>query len=190
MFRIETGRLILKPHTMDNLERLHRWDNDPEVIHYNDDQPEPYAPRPVEETRAYLGRVTADGPADRPAAGGSIHYAIHLEDTGEFIGYGMIAHVDRYHRRCKVGITIGERDMWGRGYARETMAAVLEYCFDTLGLNRVAAEVYAYNERSIRLFEGLGFTREGVAREEVLKRGRFEDAYQYGMLRREWEMRL
>ncbi len=48
------------------------------------------------------------------------------------------------------------------------------------------AEIYSFNMRSVALFEHLGFTREGVIRQCVDKRGTFEDEYLYGLLREEW----
>ena len=106
--------------------------------------------------------------------------------TNAFIGFGMIAFIDRYNRSCKLGILIGRRGDWGKGYAREALQAVIAYCFQELKMNRIGAEVYAINERSIRLFEGLGFQREGVVREAVLKDGAFVDELVYGLLCRKW----
>jgi RimJ/RimL family protein N-acetyltransferase len=181
MFTVETERLILKPHTLDNLEKMHRWENDPELLYYNDDQPEDRQPDSLEETRQYLERIMQPQPEAN-----LIHFAIHKKADGDFIGYGMLAYIDRYNRRCRMGITIGEQAEWGKGYARETLQAVIDYCFESLGLNRISVEIYDFNERSIRLFEDLGFRREGVVRQAVFKRGAFADEYIYGLLREDW----
>jgi RimJ/RimL family protein N-acetyltransferase len=182
MFYFETGRLVVKPHTLANLELFNRWENDPELLYYNDEPP--HIPQSLDDTRRYLERIS-----DVDEEGRIIHFAIHLAADDRFIGYGMVALIDHTNCRCQLGITIGEPPDWGHGYAREALEAVIGYCFTQLGMHRVSAGVYAFNPRSIGLFERLGFTREGVARESVLKRGRFADEYHYSLLRQEWEAR-
>jgi len=177
----ETQRLFLKPHTLDNAEKLNAWENDPELLYSNDDQPEERQQDSLEDTRRFIERISEDKPEPR-----IIHYAIHLKGNDELVGYGMIALIDRYNRRCKVGITIGDQRHWGKGLAKEALNAVIFYCFETLGLNRIGAEIYAFNDRSIRLFEGLGFQREGIIRQSVFKKGQFVDEYSYGLLKSEW----
>lgn len=115
----------------------------------------------------------------------TIRYAIRKKDGGELIGYGIVAHIDRYNRRCRLSVVIGEKREWGKGFASEALRAAIDYSFAALGMNRIGAEIYAVNERSIRLFERLGFKREGVIRESVLKNGVFVDEYIYGLLRRD-----
>ena len=180
--RIETTRLVLKPHTVENAARLNKWENDPQLIYLNDDQPEPYSTQPLEETLKYIQRHLEISPNQQ-----AIHYAIHKKEDGLFIGYGMIAFIDRYTRSCRLGINIGDKSQWGQGYAREALLAVIHYCFQNLDLNRIGAEIYTFNTRSIALFEKLGFKREGVIRQCVYKKGHFEDEYLYGLLREEWQ---
>jgi RimJ/RimL family protein N-acetyltransferase len=185
MFSAATAHLHLKPHTMDNLERFHAWQNDPELLFYDDDRPEDAEPDSIEETRSYLERISKQAGPD----GKIIHYAIHALADDAFIGYGMIAFIDHYHRHCRLGITIGDRSRWGQGYAREALEAVIAYCIVELKMHRIGAEIYSNNERSIRLFERLGFKREGAFRENVLKRGAYVDELLYGLLENEWRGR-
>ena len=69
----------------------------------------------------------------------------------------------------------------------ETLQAVLAYCFHELGINRVGAEIYEFNARSIRLFERNGFQLDGTRREYLFKDGVFKDNRLYSLLREEWE---
>lgn len=86
-----------------------------------------------------------------------------------------------------LGIGIGDREQWGKGYGREALTLILKYGFDELNLHRVQLTVFEYNERAIALYEKLGFRREGVYREFMLRDGKRYDMYLYGLLRREWE---
>ncbi|MBI2385549.1 MAG: GNAT family N-acetyltransferase [Elusimicrobia bacterium] len=182
MFQLTTDRLILTAHASSDAEKMNRWENDAELLDLSDDQPDDRESESLEATRANIERAMR-----APADAGIIRYAIRKRDSGEFIGYGIIAHVDRYNRRCRLSVVIGEKREWGKGFASEALRAAIDYSFTTLGMNRIGAEIYAVNERSIRLFERLGFKREGAVRESVLKNGVFVDEYVYGLLRREWE---
>lgn len=182
--QIETPRLVLGPHLAENAALLNAWHNDPELIYYDDDQPEPAPSYPFEKTLAFLERN-----AQPTLENETIHWAIYVKEPHKFIGYCMAAYIDRYHRKCRFGMTIGDRSEWGKGFGREVVEAVARFLFTHLDLNRIQSEIYDFNERSIRLFESAGFRREGVCRQAVLKRGRFADEYVYGLLREDWERR-
>ncbi len=184
MLRLATPRLVLGPHRWENLEKLNNWFNDDELAYYDDDKPKNKAPETLEETRGVLERILKN-----PDDAKIIHYAIYKRVDGTFIGYGQIAYIDLFNRRCRLGITIGDKKEWGKGYAKEALSAVIHHCFEELNLNRIGAEVYEYNSRSIKLFEGLGFRREGVIRQSVFKKGEFRDEYVYGLLKEEWGVR-
>lgn len=182
MFQLTTDRLILTGYAASDTEKMNRWENDAELLYLSDNQPDGREPESLEATRANIERAMRAA-ADAP----TIRYAIRKKDGAELIGYGIVAHIDRYNRQCRLSVVIGEKQEWGKGFAREALRAAIDYGFTTLGMNRIGAEIYAVNERSIRLFERLGFKREGAVREAVLKNGVFVDEYIYGLLRREWE---
>ncbi len=178
---IETPRLLLKKHTLDNLESLKKWFNDPELCFYDDD--EPFRFIPGEAIWEMLQEMIQKGP---DSDGTVKHFAIHLKSTDALIGYCMIAMIDRHNRRCSLGLTIGSKHEWNKGYAREVLIGLLAFCYCQLNMHRIEAEIFSFNLRSIRLFESAGFKREGIRRESVWKSGSFFDAYQYGLLEHEW----
>lgn len=173
-----TPRLRLTPHELTDAEAMNRWAGDYDLCHYSDDAPagsESFA-----ETRQYLERII-DQNDD------SIRrWAVRRIDDGQLIGYCMAAFIDLHNRRCKIGLAIGEKAVWGQGYGREVLDALVRHCFEDLCMNRIGAEIYGFNERSIRLFEHAGFKREGIIRQNVMKNGHFEDEHIYGLLREEW----
>lgn len=182
MLHIETERLVLKRHTLDNVQKMNEWANDPELLYLNDDAPDDRVPRTLDDTRRLLEERFISPVPD----GSVLHYAIHRRDNGALIGSGDIGLIDRYNRRCSLGIEIGEKSEWGKGFGQETLTAVIEYCFTTLDMNRIGAEAWAFNARSIHMLEALGFKREGVARQYILKNGAFFDEVLFGLLREEW----
>lgn len=86
----------------------------------------------------------------------------------------------------RLGIVIGEKDLWGRGYGQLAAARAVDHAFHVLGLDRITAEVFADNPRSVRMFESLGFVREGVMRESIQRDGQRVDELIFGLLRHEW----
>jgi [ribosomal protein S5]-alanine N-acetyltransferase len=183
LLHIATKRLILKPHTQNSLIWLNTTFNNPEEDYFNGDDPPKESPEPLEVTQKLLDRILNRSPdAD------IIDYAIHKKDTDELIGCGMIAQINHYNRRCDLGIGLGwNKDNWGKGYASEALQAIVAYCFNELNLNRIGAEFYEFNERSIRLFERNGFRREGVFRQYIFKDGVFKDGYLYSLVRGDWD---
>ena len=180
---IITERLILKPHTQNSLAWLNGTFNEPEESYFDGDDPPKERPETLEETQKQLDRIL-----NRPPDADIIDFAIHKRDTDELIGFGMIAHINHYNRRCDLGIGLGwNRDNWGKGYASETLQAVIRYCFTELALNRIGAEIYEFNDRSIRLFERNGFRRDGVLSQYIFKDGIFKNSYLYSLVKEDWE---
>ena len=85
------------------------------------------------------------------------------------------------------GWFIGDPAMRGKGYGSDMILTFLKYLFEERNMDRVALTVNGYNAGAIRLYERLGFVREGVLRENVYTLGRFHDEYVYAMLRREYD---
>jgi RimJ/RimL family protein N-acetyltransferase len=87
--------------------------------------------------------------------------------------------------QTEVGITLAA---WaqGRGYAREALAAIFGYLFDTLGKHRVFASVDPRNAPSIALLEHLGMRREAHFRESLWDKGEWCDDFMYAVLEDEW----
>ncbi|WP_291634364.1 GNAT family protein, partial [Clostridium sp.] len=75
----------------------------------------------------------------------------------------------------------------GRGYAKEALRLTIDFGFEELNLHRIELTVLEYNEPAIKLYERLGFKREGVYREFIHRDGKRYDMYLYGMLRPEWD---
>ena len=73
------------------------------------------------------------------------------------------------------------------GYGKEAFKLTIEFGFEELNFHRIYLTVLEYNEPAIKLYEKLGFKREGVYREFIHRDGKRYDMYLYGILRPEWE---
>lgn len=101
-------------------------------------------------------------------------------DEGD-VPIGMVNFFDfsQDGRTCEVGILIGEVHLWGRGYGGEALRLLVEYLAKRFDLASVVARILATNERSFRLFAGVGFQYEA----EVVERNFTFHRYRYRFFR-------
>ena len=86
-----------------------------------------------------------------------------------------------------VGIGIGQRSDWGKGYGTDAMRVLLRYAFTEINLRRVSLGLFAYNPRAQRAYEKAGFVLEGRMRQAHCRDGQRLDELLMGVLREEWE---
>ncbi len=122
------------------------------------------------------------------ARGDLYQWGIALADTDRVIGTVTLAWIEREHRRADVGFALAQ-SAWGKGYATEAVARLIEYAFDDMKLHRLGADVDPRNEPSLRLLERLGFVREGLLRERYHLGGEIQDSVIMGLLHPEWTAR-
>ncbi len=115
-----------------------------------------------------------------------ICFAVRKLDDEQMLGFISLEGILWSHGVAWLGVGIGDRSQWDKGYGRDAILLLLKYGFDELNLHRIQLTVFQYNERGIALYEKLGFRREGVFREFMQREGRRYDMYLYGLLRREW----
>lgn len=112
-------------------------------------------------------------------------FGIRTLEDDKLIGFvdlsGVTPHGDTF-----VGIGIGERAYWGKGYGTDAMKLVLRFAFAELGLHRVSLDVFDYNPRGIKSYEKAGFQLEGRVREMILRDGQRADVFFMGVLREDW----
>lgn len=121
------------------------------------------------------------------AAGRLVHWVIGPRGgEGVFGSVGLV--VDREHAVAQFGCWLAV-EHWGRGLGREAAHAALAFGFRELGLRRIWASSYAASDRSARLLDAIGMSREGLQRRHVLRLGREEDLQLWGLLREDYERR-
>lgn len=113
-------------------------------------------------------------------------FGIRTNDDNRLIGVLELDGVQWANGNTAISVGIGDPADRGRGYGREAMELALEFAFLELNLYRVFLTVFSYNDPALALYEGLGFTREGVFRQHLERDGQRHDMFLYGLLRPEW----
>jgi RimJ/RimL family protein N-acetyltransferase len=101
---------------------------------------------------------------------------------GRFVGEVVLNELDRANQRSGFRISLAGPAVFGQGYGTEATRLLLAHAFDAMELHRVELEVYPFNPRAIRVYEKVGFRREGLRRESLFWEGAWFDAIQMGML--------
>jgi RimJ/RimL family protein N-acetyltransferase len=168
-----------------------RWmtqaDADAHFALFSDPQVTRYLGRPAWTERAQAVEAI-DKVLAHYASGEAMRLGVELRATGSLIGDAGLWRIDDANRRCDVGYSLA-RAHWGRGYAPEALEALLAYGFDTLGLNRIEADIDPHNTGSQRVLEKLGFRKEGYMPERWIVDGVSADTAFYGLLRSYWRAR-
>lgn len=120
-------------------------------------------------------------------SGQRVAFAIRDKETDKIIGLTGFDDIHWNNAAATTFIGIGEDEYKGKGYGREAFSLALEFGFYELNFHRIQLNVIAYNDRAIKMYESLGFIREGVFREFIQRDGKRIDLYLYGLLRSEWE---
>ena len=113
-------------------------------------------------------------------------FSIRTLEKDELIGMIGLDSIRWTHRDAFVGIGLGERAFWGKGYGTDAMKIILRYAFTELNLRRVTLDVFEYNSRGVRSYEKAGFIIEGRERQVILREGRRWDLIFMGLLREDW----
>jgi RimJ/RimL family protein N-acetyltransferase len=173
---LRTPRLTVREIVAADLADLMAVNGDPEVTRFL-----PYATwTGPDDALAWHRRMEA-----LVAAGGTRQLVMGLNEDASVVGTVLLFKHDEGSRRVELGYTLA-RAHWGRGLAREALAAVLTHAFGAMGLRRVEAEVDPANLASNALLARLGFTREGLLRDKYEVKGRTYGVHAWGLLAGEW----
>lgn len=178
---IEGQHVRLRKLERADLPILHRWMNDADVMAWGRFRPEGMTSLAALE-KEYERELTGEE-EERTT------YVVEEKATGKPIGWCVARTWDRKHVSANVGIGLGEKDLWGRGYGTDGMQLLLTIVFDHQGWHRAELWTLAENERAIRSFEKCGFRREGLEKEAAYFGGRYHDIVLMAQLKSEWDAR-
>jgi diamine N-acetyltransferase len=162
----------------EDLPRFVAWLNDPEVRR-NLQLFQPLSLAQEEEWfKGTLQRAVEEQP---------LVIEIKTADGWQAVGNVGLFAISQTDRSAEIGIFIGEKSFWGKGYGTEVMRLMLKHGFKELNLNRIFLRVYETNLCGLRSYEKAGFKQEGRLRQGRFMDGKFIDVLLMSVLRSEWK---
>ena len=155
------------------------WSRDAEFLRLGDIG----VARPMSAARArqsleeYVGK-------DEPRLG-LYYFSIRALADDRLLGQVNLGTDNWAQREAWLGVALGRRADWGKGYGSDAIEVALRFAFDELNLARVSLMVVEYNPRAIRAYLKLGFVEEGRLRGFLRRGGRRWDLVYMGLLRDE-----
>jgi RimJ/RimL family protein N-acetyltransferase len=168
-------KVVLRPIRMDDAPRFVKWFNDPEVNKFMN-----YRGITLAFEKKHIKE------RQKTKSSSDLHFCIDTID-GVHIGACSLESISKVHKRASFGIIVGEKKYWDQGLGGEAARIILGYGFKKLKLHRITLDVYSYNPRAIKVYKRLGFKIEGRKREHAFWQGKFYDAFDMGILKREWK---
>ena len=181
--RIETERLYLRPYQAGdgpmifavgkrNREHLAQYEADNILNHIKDEQ----------HAEIVVRELALDWMARKHFFMGIFH-----NETHQWVGQIYLGPTNWELPEFSIGY-VADVEHQGKGYITEAAKAAICFAFENLQAHRVRSDCHETNQRSYRVLERCGFTREGHFRENKRNPdGSFHGDYQYGLLRREFE---
>ena len=154
--------VFLKPLNLSDKKQIKKWNKDEEVSQYRE---------------IYV-------PGDNKFQ--NISFGIHDQKSQKLIGDIGISLIDVKNKHAEIGMTIGDKDYWNKGYGTDLVKAILKFCFIDLKLNKVYLDVWEENKRAIGCYSKCGFKKDGVLREHVFRDGRYHNKWVMSILKNEW----
>ncbi len=172
---LKGSRITLRAITRDDLPRYVTWLNNVEVTKH---LTAAMAPFNLDDETDWYEKQRKDR--------SSKNFAIDNED-GTHIGSIGLINIDRQNQLAELGIVIGDKSQWNKGYCTEAITLLLEYGFYTLNLNRIFLRVDQDNWGGLKCYRRCGFVKEGELRQAVFRDGGFINHYIMSVLRSEYE---
>ncbi len=175
---IYAERIRLRRDERADLPKFVEWLNDPEVTHFLGAMHLPFS---MVNEEQWFENMLKLRPEEQP-------FAIEIKDADGWRLVGNCGFFDIHWmvRSGEVGLFIGDKSCWNKGYGTEVMRLLLRVGFETLNLNRIFLRVDEANHGGIRAYEKAGFVHEGRFRKGTFQGGEYRDMLFMSVLRSEW----
>ena len=173
-----TDRLLLRKPALADAQRIIALANDPVIAELTLSVPHPYTEAHVIDWLSIINAGWKEGSA--------FVFGIRNPESEEMLG-AVGLHISDKYGYGELGYWLGA-PYRGRGYAKEAVAAVIDYGFQRTDLVRIQAIHRVDNLASGRILQVNGLKREATLDKYVVKDGTPWTVVQYRLLREEWQI--
>jgi [ribosomal protein S5]-alanine N-acetyltransferase len=161
---IEGKRVYLKELISDDIDDLYfEWINDEEITRFMASRNTTYS---ISDLKQYV--KTMNDSCD------NYLFGIYLNDNNQYIGNIKVGNIDS-SKTADIGIMIGERSVWGKGYATDAISCIVDYSVNILNLSKLLAGMLEINYGSYKAFMNNGFVGVEHTIKKVLFEGKLEN---------------
>jgi [ribosomal protein S5]-alanine N-acetyltransferase len=151
--KVETERLVLREISHDDTAAIFRNFSDPDVANWFFEKPHSTMEQTIKVIDHFILKFKQ---------GEGLTWAITLKEDGQVIGTCGYENIE-IGNRGEIGFDLA-KDCWGKGYMRESLAAIINFGFSILNLSKIEAHTNLNNVRAKFLLEKLGFQLDKVSK--------------------------
>jgi ribosomal-protein-alanine N-acetyltransferase len=144
-------RIFLRRPQMSDAAKVFHWERDDEVWRY--DPHRPYSNSMAEFLPVFERNYVRGN--------GRQHWFIIEDEQHRPIGTITYFNIDHRLGHVEIGLGLGDKSSWGKGYGPEAIRTLSHYLFTTLGFNRIYAETAMVNHPARRAFAKAHFIEVG-----------------------------
>ena len=170
---LSENKIRLRPFEKSDLGKCKQWINDPEIA----TALLRVLPVSMYEHINWYEKIIADQT--------TLTFAIETIENEKYIGNLGLRNIDWINRKGRFWIYLDKTE-WGKGYGKEAISLLLKYTFNSLNLNKIYLDVASFNQRAIKVYDSIGFSTEGVLREDFYTDGSYVDVFRMAILKREF----
>jgi ribosomal-protein-alanine N-acetyltransferase len=172
---LETDRLLIEPFSEEHLtERYVAWLNDPEVIRLSEQR---FHTHTLDSCREYM--LSFEGTPN-------YFWAVLSKDPQEGHVGNVNAYVDTRNGVADIGVLMGAKRVWGRGYGLEVFRGVTSFLFRDVRVRKVTAGTTSINQGMLRIMERMGMEPDGRRVRQVIVDGQEVDLVYGALFREKW----
>lgn len=174
--RVGSNLINLRLFNKSDVELKVKWLNDEKIntfLHYD-------LPLCPDRTLNWFNKIMSDSSRD------DYVYEIITAKGNVPIGLIGLLGIDNKNRKAEFYIVNGEKEYQGRGLASQATELFLRYTFLKYNLNKIYLYTEVENTLAQKLFEKVGFHKEGLLREDLIYMGRKVDRYYYAIYREDF----
>ena len=171
------GNILFRPTEKQDLELIHTWENDAELMMYSRSKPLNF-PSMTQLEKEFEERLKEEK---------HLRLIIELVDTKEAIGIARLEQRDWGNVKTgHIGTYIAKKELWGKGLGRQITVALLEMAFIQFNAERCDSGSVEYNSRAHKTLMWCGFKKSGTYRKIHHVNGRKWDHFYFDILREEY----
>ena len=163
--KLEGKRLYLRPVKISDVTKVYvSWLNSKKINQYLESR---FSKHTLRSVTNYVQKILKDHNV--------YFFSIILKESSRHVGNIKLGPIDWNHKLGDIGIMIGDKNSWGKGYATEAINLLVDFAFDQLNLHKLTAGSYKNNIGSIKAFQKADFIKESYRKKHFFYNGKYID---------------